>query len=74
MTLDEHLGRYYRAIALTREPTAPLVDALKAAMRDDSALAREAGARLVALAGIHEQRCVISKLHRDLLSAALSAS
>lgn len=74
MTLDDYLGRYYRAAVLTVEATSPVVDGLKKALADDPALAAQARARLSEVREIDEQRCFVSKQHRDCLSAALGAS
>lgn len=73
MTLDDYLGRYYRAAVLTYEPSGPVLDSFKKALADDPALESEARARLAAISDIDEQRCFISKQHRDCLSAALGA-
>lgn len=72
MTLDEHLGRLYRANVLKLDSPAAAMAQFKQELGCGTLLIADARARVAALAGIDDARCFISKMHREFLTAALS--
>lgn len=69
--LDLLLGQYYRAVVLEKSPTAPIIQRIKDAMEDPQ-IAEEAKTRLDGLATVHDNRCFISKIHKQCLREVLN--
>lgn len=68
MTLDDHLARYYRAAVLSLEPVGPVIADFRMAAKADPALVLAAKERLARTADIDDQRCFVTKTHREFLS------
>jgi hypothetical protein len=70
-TLQEFLDAWYREYVISsKQRPIGLIDSFKAKAEQNTSLLTEARAKLKGLDGISDDRCFISKIHRDFLKQA----